>query len=139
LDEKTKLVLAVALIQPFLDYACGAWYNGLRVNLKHRLQTSQNKLLRLILDLPIRTHLESSHFEWVGWLKVEDRVSQMQLGMVHQIVYGDVPTYFRNYFNIVNEVHRYSTRGSSTDFVPPKQSFLYVGTTWYTQDSKKYR
>jgi len=71
--------------------------------------------------------------------------------MVHKSVYGDVPKYFRNYFNGVDEVHRYSTRGSSTEFVPPrfntnlgKQSFLYVGTTlwksvtWCTEDSKKY-
>ena len=140
LDEKTNITLAGALIQPYFDYACGSWYNGVTGNLKHRLQTSQNKLIRIILDLPIRTHLESSHFERVGWLKVEDRVSQLQLGMVHKIVHGDVPKYFKNYFKRVNEVHRYSTRGSSTDFVPPraktnlgKQSFLYVGTTLWNR------
>lgn len=136
LDERTKIILAGALIQPYFDYACGSWYNGVTSNLKHRLQTSQNKLIRLILDLPIRTHLETCHFERVGWLRVEDRVHQLQLGMIHKIVYGDVPKYFRNYFNKVNEVHRYSTRGSATDFIPPrvktnlgKQSFLYVGAT----------
>ena len=83
------VILAGALIQPYFDYACGSWYNGVTMNLKHRLQTSQNKLIRLVLDLPMRTHLESSHFV--------DRVSQMQLCMVHRSVYGEVPNYFKNY------------------------------------------
>ena len=81
------------------------------MHLKHRLQTSQNKLVRLISDLPMRTHLESSHFEMLGWLKVEDNASQMQLCMVHRTVFGDVPKYVRNYFNRVGEVQRHSTRG----------------------------
>ena len=40
------------------------------MHLKHRLQTSQNKVLRLIFDLLMRTHLKS--FERFGWLAVED-------------------------------------------------------------------
>ena len=87
------VILAGSLIQPYFDYACGSWYNGVTMNLKHRLQTSQNKLIRLVLDLPMRTHLESSHFDKVGWLKVEDCVSQMQLCMVHRSVYGEVHNY----------------------------------------------
>ena len=42
------------------------------------------------------------------------------------------------YFNRVRDVHSYSTRGSSTDFVPPrvksnlgKESFLYIATSLY--------
>jgi hypothetical protein len=42
LDRKTMVILAGALIQPYFDYACGSWYNGVTMNLKHRLQTSQN-------------------------------------------------------------------------------------------------
>ena len=70
------VILAGALIQPYFDYACGLWYNGVTMDLKHRLQTSQNKLIRLIFYLPMRTHLESSHFERLGLLKVDDCVSQ---------------------------------------------------------------
>ena len=84
----------------------------------------------------MRTHLESSHFERLGWLKVEDCVSQVQLCMVHKIVYGDVPKYFRNDFNRVSDIYRHSTRDSSTGFVAPriktnwgKDYFLDAGTT----------
>lgn len=37
---------------------------------------------------------------------------------LHKIVYGEVPVYFRDYFNHVRDIHSYSTRRSSTDFVP---------------------
>ena len=71
----------------------------------------------------MRTHLESSHFERLGWLKVEDRVSQIQLCMVHRIFYGDVPKCL-NYFYRVSKVYRHSTRGSTTDFVSPELKLI---------------
>jgi len=47
--------------------------------MKHRLQTAQKRVIRLILNLPMRSHLDISHCETIGWLKVEDRVSQIPL------------------------------------------------------------
>ena len=49
--------------------------------------------------VPMRSHLDTSHFETIGWLKVEDRVSQIHLCMVHRTVHGAVPKYLINYFN----------------------------------------
>lgn len=40
LDKKAMLTLASALIQPYFDYACCSWYNGVSKHLKHRLQTA---------------------------------------------------------------------------------------------------
>jgi len=40
LDKRAMLTLASALIQPYFDYACCSWYNGVSKHLKHRLQTS---------------------------------------------------------------------------------------------------
>lgn len=140
LDKKAMLILANALIQPYFDYACCSWNNGVLKHLKHRLQTAQNRAIRLVLNLPMRTHHDISHFETIGWLKVEDRVSQIHLCMVHRIVHGAVPKYLNNYFNRVRDVHSYSTRGSSTDFVPPKvksnlgkESFLFVTTSLWNR------
>lgn len=136
LDQKALLNLASAIIQPYYDYACCSWYNGITKQLKNKLQTSQNKLVRTILGLHPRTHLDPHHFKHLGWLRVEDRVSQIELSMVHKIVNGHVPKYLNNFFNRVRNVHSYSTRGSSTDFVPPrvntkigKDSFLYVASS----------
>ena len=60
--------------------------------------------------------------------------------MVHKILNGDVPKYFRNYFNRVSEVHTHATRGSTTDFVPPrvrtnlgKDSFFYTGAALWNR------
>ena len=52
----------------------------------------------------------------------------------------DYPQIFGQLLNRVRDVHSYSTRGSSTDFVPPrvksnlgKESFLYVATSLWNR------
>ena len=47
-------------------------HESCRSRVHYRVQTSQNKLVRIILKLPVRPHLEPSHFESLKWLKVED-------------------------------------------------------------------
>ena len=132
LDKRALQTLAGALVQSLFDYACTSWYSSTHKKLKNKLQTSQNKLVRLVLKLPARAHLESSHFARLGWLKVDDRVSMIKLCLVKRIVQGEVPKYLCNYFNSIRDHHQYSTRGSSTDFIPykfksmmGKESFLY--------------
>lgn len=124
--------LSGALIQCHYDYACSAWYTGITVALKGRLQTAQNKLVRLILKLQPRTHLSQSHFDSLKWLRVEERVSQIKLCMVHKIIRNAVPQYLRGYFVRVRNVHGHATRGSLTDLVPVRfkrvigqNTFLY--------------
>lgn len=135
LGKKARLTLAGAIIQPYYDYACCSWYNGLSKFFKNKLQISQNKLVRIILDLTPRTNLDPAHFVGLGWLRVEDRVSLIEINMVHKIVNGHVPKYLSNFFSQVRDVQTYSTRGSATDFVPPKvqtkvgkDSFAYVAS-----------
>ena len=41
--KNSFLMLCNILIQPHFDYACSAWYPSLTKNLKHRIQTTQNK------------------------------------------------------------------------------------------------
>ena len=86
-NKSTKGILAVTLIQPLFDYACTSWYPSTSKNLKARLQTSQNKLVRFLLDLHPRSHLTPTHFSKVGWLRVEDRVKQLGLSLVYKIHY----------------------------------------------------
>lgn len=140
LDTKAMMTLAGAIIQPYYDYACCSWYNGLSKYFKNKLQTSQNKLVRIILNLPPRTHLDPIHFQRLGWLKVEERVCQIEITMVHKILKGDVPKYLSNFFRRVRDVHSHSTRGSATDFVPPrvqtkvgKDSFLSVASSMWNR------
>ena len=127
--------LACALIQCHFDYACTSWYRGISKPLKTKLQTSQNKLVRL-LKLNPRSHLTSTHFSSLGWLRVEERVSQLSLCLVFKILDASVPKYLLGYLPRVRDAHRYSTRGSSHDLVPSsfrtlkgKNAFYYAATT----------
>ena len=44
LDIPLRRLLFNAMIQPFFDYACNAWYPNLNKNLKNRLQAAENKM-----------------------------------------------------------------------------------------------
>lgn len=120
IDRSALVILANALIQCHFDYACSSWFTAITVKLKNRLQTSQNKLVRVILSLHPRTHLLPSHFLSLRWLRVEERVSQIKLCMVLRIFKREAPRYLTDYFCKVSDVHGYSTRGSSTNIVPIK-------------------
>ena len=138
IDKGAMKILAAALIQCHFDYACTSWYNGIPITLKNKLQTSQNKLVRLIHTLHPRTHLLPTHFNSLGWLRVKQRVSFLKMCMVHRIIQNKAPRYFNKYFLKVCDVHKYSTRGSATDFIPckvntsiGKASFLFsAAMTW---------
>ncbi|KAK1894350.1 Retrovirus-related Pol polyprotein from type-1 retrotransposable element R1 4 [Dissostichus eleginoides] len=120
-NKNTLKTLAGALIQGYYDYACTSWYQSTSKALKTKLQTSQNKLVRLLLDLTSRTHLTPVHFDNLGWLRVDDRVQQLAMGLVYKIHYTTkVPMYMSKYFPKVNEYHDHNTRGSSTNHVKPR-------------------
>ena len=38
--------------------------------LKNKLQTTQNTLIRFVLDLESRAHISKEHFELLNWLQV---------------------------------------------------------------------
>jgi len=62
LDNETMKLIASALVQYHLDYACASWYSNLTKKTKDKLLVCQNKLIRSVLKLPARTHLDCSHF-----------------------------------------------------------------------------
>ena len=55
----------MSLIQCHFDYACCIWYKGLNTFLENKLQTTQNKLIRFVLDLLSRAHISKEHFEFL--------------------------------------------------------------------------
>ena len=89
--------------------------------LKTKLQTAQNKLIRLLLNLPSRAHLTANHFLSMGWLLVADRVQFLAIVLVYKIHYTTkIPMYLSKYFQNVKDVHHHNTRGSSTNHVQPR-------------------
>ena len=57
LTPALRRLLINALIQPHFDYACPAWYPNLKKELKHRIQTTQNKCMRFCLRLDKSKHI----------------------------------------------------------------------------------
>ena len=72
------------------------------------------------------THLNAEHLERIGWLRVEDRVNQLKMGLTFKIVHAampsipSVPSYLNDYLKKVSDTHNHKTRGSvNNDLVPP--------------------
>ena len=110
LTRYTRKRLVSSLIQCHFDYASAAWYNGLSQELKNKLQVTQNKLIRFVLNLDSRSHIGREQFSELGWLPVESRISQIILNHVVKINLEKAPLYMGEYFNPVSDVHQYSTR-----------------------------
>ena len=75
LNFPLRRLLCNAMIQPFFDYACNAWYPNINKKLKMRLQAAQNKSIRFCLKLNGRSSIKSKDFEKVNWLPIHERVS----------------------------------------------------------------
>ena len=76
----------------------------------------------VVLGLGNRSHIGKKQFQELNWLPVEERVRQLKLNMVHNIVNHRVPKYLNNYFTAVGESHRHNTRASMAN-LRPKISF----------------
>ena len=114
--------LTSALIQCQFDYASGSWYSGLTKKYKNRLQTTQNKIVRYILNPPPRTHIGYSEFSQVNMLPVDLRVKQLKLNQVHNIVHGKAPMYLQSSFSL--NTSRHNTRsGTPSLSIPSVKSF----------------
>ena len=97
---------------------------------KVKSQVCQNILIRTVLKLPPRTHLDYWHL----WLPVEKRVSQLKLGHIHQIIHGSAPAYMSYCFTPVSNAHSIGDSGASqTSLVVPRyRSLVGKGTFKYT-------
>ena len=74
--KMSRQLLSSALIQPHFDYAATSWYMGSTEHLKHKLQVTQNKVVRFILNKPPRQHIGQNELDMVNLLNTEHRVKQ---------------------------------------------------------------
>ena len=112
LNLHTKRLLVMSLIQCHFDYACSFWYTGSSQLLQNRLQTTQNKIIRLVLKMGPRSHIGPDVFKSLGWLHVSKRVDQIILSNIYKITRksGTSPDYMKEQFVPTSSVHSYSTR-----------------------------
>ena len=84
LNKPLRRLLCNAMIQPFFDYACPAWYPSLRKDLQKRLQVSQNNCVRFCLQLDKKTRIGVAKFKEINWLNINDRFSQSVLSSTYK-------------------------------------------------------
>jgi hypothetical protein len=123
-------MLASALALCHFDYAISSWYCGLNKKLKRKLQVSQNKVLRFILNLKPLDHIGALEFKAVGILNIEMRAKQIRLHHMYSIFNDNCPDYLKTYITRVQSRHTYNTRTCQVNFIPP-QSNNYVEKTFY--------
>ena len=104
------------------DYACSFWYPGLSKLLGNRLQVTQNKMIRFVLKLDPRSHLELDEFKSLGWLPVSKIVDQIIQNHIFKIKSGTSPESMNERFIPASFVHSYSTilRENGWGFSIPK-------------------
>ena len=124
---ETKKTLISALVQCHFDYSCSSWYAGLSKKLKHKLKVTQNKVVRFLLNMAPRTSITSDILESVNILSVENRVTQLRLNHVFNIVHGTAPNYLTDNFIKVSSIHN-RTRFSEHNFIVPYVKSFDSGT-----------
>jgi hypothetical protein len=129
---KERKLLCSALLQSRFDYGFNVYYRGLEKQLKNKLQTAQNKIVRYILGYECRHHLVCSDFKKVKYLDVDTRFQYLTLNMMFKIYYNMAPSYLCN-FKKVSDVHSHNTRGSNMSYIIPhvksqgSRSFMFNG------------
>ena len=93
LDITLRRLLCNAMIQPFFDYACSAWYPNLNKSIQDRLQSAQNKCIKFCLKIGQRTSVKKKDFEAINWLNVHDRFLQVIASTVFRFFKNCIPEY----------------------------------------------
>ena len=100
-------------VQCQLDYCITAWFESLPKYLEQKLQVTQNKMVRFILNLSVRSQVGQRQLNMSNYLNIHDRVSQLRLNHVFKINKATSPLYLSEHFKPVNQVHNVSTRTRS--------------------------
>ena len=116
LDQTLRKNLCMALLQCHLDYCSTTWYPTLSSKLKNKLQTTQNKIVRYILNFNHREHVGQTRLDSLKFLNVSDRVEQLRLNHVFKIRQGLSPVYLSEGFIQLSNSHRFQTRSSTANF-----------------------
>ena len=139
LNKSLRRLLCNAMIQPFFDYACTAWYPSLNQNLKNRLQAIQNKCIKFCLKIGNRTRVEPKDFEEINWLNTNDRFNQVVASNVFKYFKMQGPGYMDEIYSRADQGN-ISTRNSYQRLKIPKRkttmglkTLSYVGPSFWNK------
>ncbi len=132
LNFKERLMMSNALIQPTFDYGCNFWFRSLGKVVRSKLQVTQNKVIRFVLEKGNRYHVAVSDFRKLKWISVEKRVDFMTLCNMFKIYHKKAPKYLCH-IDFIKDSHSHNTRYSTMSFSVPsvktqgKHTFKYSG------------
>jgi hypothetical protein len=90
----------------------------------------ENKTVRFVKKLGLRTRINYPVFSDVGILNIENRVQQLRFNHVHTIFYDKGPKYMGQNFSKARDLHHHSTRGKHYNSVVPNVNGM-TSTTFY--------
>ena len=138
LNQDSRKILCSALVQCHFDYASSSWYSGLSQKTKLRLQTTQNKMVRFILNLGPRDHVDQQQRSTFNYLSVENRVKFLKLCHVYKICNNTCAKYMHEHFCKVSNVHRYNTRGSANNNYQVPKIKSHADSSFYFSAIKEW-
>ena len=133
-NQKLRKNLCSALLQCHLDYCSTSWFTGLSKESQRKLQITQNKMVRFILNLSSRDHVGQINLDTVKLLDTQNRARQLRLNHMFNIFHSLGPSYLNQFFTKISHVHNHTTRSSASNFHVPrvgsytKKSFFYRAT-----------
>ena len=98
LNPELQRMLCDALIQPYFDYACPAWYPNLIEKTKKKIQIMQNKCTRFCLRLDKIHHISDEDFRLINWLPTSKRADQCINTITFKFFNGTCPYYLKEIF-----------------------------------------
>ena len=139
------VLLYYALVHPHLLFGLPVWGSTFTTSL-NKLQTLQNKAIRIITNSDIRTPITPKYYE-LGILKLSDLYTYEIAKLMHQHSRHTLPLPLSSLFNKTSTIHSRHTRTNAlNNLYPPKystnrcqNSFRYQGTKIWNSISVELR
>ena len=113
-----------ALIQPHFDYACTERYSIFSKKLKGKLQVTENKCIRFLLELKSRKHISNEDFHKLNWLPINQKFKQCVTSRVFKFVQNKCLAYM----NEVSRLAENMTMNTKNSFLKLNHSFQKTST-----------
>ena len=113
IPRKSRITMYNTLVLPHLDYCSTVWGVVPKMYLD-RLQRIQNRAMRVILNCPARTHINTM-LQDLKWMSVRQRNHFNLCVLMWKALHGLTPPYMSDFFDFKASIHHYSTRSSANN------------------------
>lgn len=113
------------------DYCCTSWFANISQKHKKKLQTTQNKIARFIMNFSARDHIGQAELNLLAFLNIKDRVKQLRLNHVFNIYHSQGASYLNQNFTRSSNIHSHRTRFSSANFSVPRADGITSTSFFY--------